>query len=139
MRSRMTTRTVTADVPCFGRKSYRETVAYAAGEGEPAWLTGTREGSEIAAPMTNAPERSRRRVPPRAPAFSVAALLVPVAGALLCPDSLGSYGPLLWLVALVPAFLLAYYRGWRGVATALAGGMAVLSLTQAAASWLGLG
>lgn len=35
---------------------------------------------------------------------------------------------LLWLLALVPAFLLAYYRGWKGVATALAAGMAVLTI-----------
>src|SRR5205085_1251841 len=76
---------------------------------------------------------------PRALAFSLAALLVPMAGALLFPESLGQYGPLLWLVALVPAFLLAYYRGWHGVATALATGMAALSLTQAAASWMGRG
>jgi putative two-component system response regulator len=83
--------------------------------------------------------RSSRRVPPRALVLSLAALLVPTAGALLFTESLGQYGPLLWLVALVPAFLLAYYRGWRGVATALATGMAVLSLTQAVASSIGLG
>jgi diguanylate cyclase (GGDEF)-like protein len=37
---------------------------------------------------------------------------------------------LIWLTCLVPAFLLAYHRGLKGVALALAGGMAVLSLTQ---------
>src|SRR5690606_12918824 len=36
----------------------------------------------------------------------------------------------LWLLALVPPFLLSYYRGWRGVAAALAAGMAVLSVLQ---------
>jgi diguanylate cyclase (GGDEF)-like protein len=39
-------------------------------------------------------------------------------------------GMLIWLTALIPAFLLSYYRGLRGVAVALAGGMAVITATQ---------
>lgn len=78
-----------------------------------------------------------RRVPTRALVLSIVALLVPVAGALLVPDQLGDYGALLWLLALIPAFLLAYYRGWRGVATALAAGMATLAFTQAVATIMG--
>lgn len=39
--------------------------------------------------------------------------------------------------ALVSAFLLASYRGWRGAAVAIAGGMAVLAAAHATA--LGLG
>ena len=81
--------------------------------------------------------RPRRRVPLRALLLSLAALAVPVAGALLFPDGLAEYGALLWLLALVPAFLLAYYRGWSGAATALAAGMATLSLTEVAAAWTG--
>ena len=69
-------------------------------------------------------------VPVRALGFSVFALVVPVVGALFVPEALGEYGALLWLAAVVPAFLLAYYRGWRGAATALAVGMATLSVTQ---------
>lgn len=80
-----------------------------------------------------------RSVPVRGLGLSLVALLVPVLGTLVFPGSLGEAGPLLWLVALVPAFLLAYYRGWRGAATALALGMAVLSLTHAAALLLSLG
>jgi diguanylate cyclase (GGDEF)-like protein len=45
-------------------------------------------------------------------------------------DSAGEYEVLLWLLAVVPAFLLAYYRGWRGAATALAFGMVALTITQ---------
>lgn len=82
------------------------------------------------------PESRIRKVPARAVLLSAGALLVPVLGALKLPNALGEYGALLWLLALVPAFLLAYYKGWRGVATALAAGMATLSLTQVAASWL---
>lgn len=82
--------------------------------------------------------RSERRVPPRALIISVAALLVPVVGILSFPEqTVGEYGSLFWLLALIPAFLLAYHRGWRGVATALAAGMATLSSTHAAASWVG--
>ncbi len=79
-----------------------------------------------------------RRVPLRALGLSIAALAVPVFGALAFPERLGEAGALLWLVALIPAFLLAYHRGWSGVATALAMGMATLSVTQAVANTLGL-
>jgi diguanylate cyclase (GGDEF)-like protein len=37
---------------------------------------------------------------------------------------------LVWLTALIPAFLLSYYRGLQGVTIALAGGMAVITATQ---------
>lgn len=39
-------------------------------------------------------------------------------------------GMLIWLTALIPAFLLSYYRGLRGVAVALSGGMVVITATQ---------
>ena len=78
------------------------------------------------------------RVPLRALIISLAALAVPAIAALLFSEFLGQYGPLLWLLLLVPAFLLAYYRGWRGVATALAAGMATLSTTQVVTSWMGI-
>jgi putative two-component system response regulator len=42
----------------------------------------------------------------------------------------GDVGVLVWLLALVPGFLLSYYRGWQGASLALAGGMAALSVTQ---------
>ena len=72
---------------------------------------------------------------PEIPTYSIllcaGALAVPVAAQLLFAQSAGEHELLLWLLAVVPAFLLAYYRGWQGAATALAGGMAALSLTQA--------
>ncbi|MDP1892317.1 MAG: diguanylate cyclase [Gemmatimonadaceae bacterium] len=71
------------------------------------------------------------RVPPRALALSLAALAIPVAAVAWMPDwtSTGA-GMLIWLTALIPAFLLSYYRGLRGVAVALSGGMAVITATQ---------
>ena len=81
-------------------------------------------------------KRNPGPVPPRALGISVAALAVPVAAAFWTPESLLDYAALMWLLALMPAFLLAYYRGWSGVATALAMGMATLSVTQAVVLWL---
>lgn len=55
-------------------------------------------------------------IPPRAALLSALVLVVPVAAALSSTE-LGRYEALLWLTALVPGFLLAYYRGWSGIAT----------------------
>ena len=79
------------------------------------------------------PEERPVRIPRRSLAFSTAALAVPVAAAILFPEWTGAEtGLLIWLTALVPAFLLTYYRGWSGASLALALGMAVLSVTQVA-------
>jgi diguanylate cyclase (GGDEF)-like protein len=73
----------------------------------------------------------RGQVPPRALALSLAALAVPVLAVAVFPDQTASGGGMLiWLTALIPAFLLSYYRGLQGVALALAGGMAVITATQ---------
>jgi diguanylate cyclase (GGDEF)-like protein len=71
---------------------------------------------------------SKPRIPLRAVIISVAALAVPFIDTTLNPADQTGASALLWLLALVPAFLLAYYRGWQGVATSLAAGMAVLAL-----------
>jgi diguanylate cyclase (GGDEF)-like protein len=71
-----------------------------------------------------------QRVPARALVISIAALAVPVTATLVAPEWQDEMGLLLWLTALVPAFLFAYYRGMRGVATALAGAMVVMVGTQ---------
>ncbi len=76
-------------------------------------------------------------VPPRALVLSLAALSVPVAVALFSPESLDEYGDLLWLLAVLPAFLVAHYRGWERVSVALAGCMAILSLSYVLAILLG--
>jgi len=79
-----------------------------------------------------------RPVPIRALVLSLGSLAVPVAAVLVFPEwAQDEQGVLIWLTSLVPAFLLAYYRGLRGIALAVAGGMAVLSLTQVAVLLLG--
>lgn len=72
----------------------------------------------------------RRPVPHRAVAISALALSVPAIATLAFPSQLRDYEVLVWLVALIPAFLVSYYRGWGGVARALASGMVVLTLVQ---------
>ena len=59
------------------------------------------------------------RVPPRALALSLLALAVAGVAAIVWPTSLNDLADLMWLLALVPAFLFAYYRGWEGAATGL--------------------
>ncbi len=77
------------------------------------------------------PGTGHARVPARALAISVAAFAAPAFASLAFPDVTSTgVGTLVWLPALIPAFLLAYYRGSRGVAVALAGGMAVITATQ---------
>jgi len=70
-------------------------------------------------------------VPLRALAISLVALGIPVLATTLLPGWLERDGALLvWLPALLPAFLLTYHRGRLGASLALAAGMAVLTLTQ---------
>ena len=59
------------------------------------------------------------RVPLRALVLSLAALVVAGLGAIVWPESLDDLASLPWLLALVPAFLFAYYRGWEGATTGL--------------------
>ncbi len=88
--------------------------------------------------MTENNGQETRQVPLRALILSLLALLIPVLADLTLPrDLLGIHQPLLWLVPLIPAFLLAYHKGWKGAATALAAGMATLTVTQAVANYLG--
>lgn len=79
----------------------------------------------------------RPAIPIRPLLLAFGALLVPSVVTLFFSESFGPYEALLWLSALIPAFLLAYYRGWRGVAMAMAVGMAVLMLVQVATLVLG--
>ncbi len=72
----------------------------------------------------------RPALPVRAVVLSFAALLVPAFSTLFVPESSAEPEVLLWLLSLLPAFFLAYYRGWRGVTLALAAGMAMLLLVQ---------
>jgi diguanylate cyclase (GGDEF)-like protein len=69
-------------------------------------------------------------IPVTALLISALALSVPVFATAAGPGEPLRFEALLWLTALIPAFLLAFYRGWQGVATGLALGMAAFSLAQ---------
>ncbi|MGW8265754.1 MAG: diguanylate cyclase [Longimicrobiales bacterium] len=78
-------------------------------------------------------------VPSWALTLSFAALMVPIIGDLALPrGTLGPFQALIWLIALIPALLLAYYRGWKGVAAAVAAGIVTLALYQALVTGIGL-
>jgi len=65
-------------------------------------------------------------VPPRALYLSLAALLVAGVANLLLPAPMEQFSAYLWLLAIVPTFLFAYYRGWKGATAGLAAAMLVL-------------
>ena len=74
------------------------------------------------------PGKHQMRISPRALLLSLVTLAVPAVGAAYAPGWLSEdRGLLLWLMPILPAFLLAYYRGWKGVAVVLALGMASLT------------
>lgn len=77
-----------------------------------------------------------KRVPHSALLLSLLALAVAAAGNFFWPDRLPDYFALLWLLALIPPFLLAYYRGWEGAALALAAGMILLVGVEVGGSYL---
>ncbi|MCI0437250.1 MAG: GGDEF domain-containing protein [Gemmatimonadetes bacterium] len=79
----------------------------------------------------------QRIMPRSAAALCFVALLIPAFATLAFPEELAGHEFLVWLVLLIPAFLLAYFRGWRGVATALAAGMATLVGVQITLAMLG--
>jgi diguanylate cyclase (GGDEF)-like protein len=70
------------------------------------------------------------RIPASGVVLSLLALATPVLASTLFREAAEQYEALIWLTALIPAFLLAYYRGWRGVATGCVAAMLVLTATQ---------
>ncbi len=81
---------------------------------------------------------ARKVIPSRALWLSLAALVVATWGALTEPGLLQGYDALSWLLILVPAFLLAFYRGWRATLRVLAvGTLAILALELFAEYGLG--
>lgn len=76
-------------------------------------------------------DAERSGVPPQALLLSLLSLWVPVASSSLFPEwTNADVGLLIWLLALIPPFLLSYYRGWMGASLALAGGMAAFVVAQ---------
>ena len=95
-------------------------------------------------PLPNQPgtaviEFAHKPLPYRALIIAVAALAAPALLSFLAPEWVTSdAGALAWLVALVPAFLFAYYKGWQGVSIAAASGLVLLISVQVAFLLTGL-
>lgn len=69
---------------------------------------------------------ARKETPSRAITLSLACLLVAVGVSLTDSDALVRYSSFVWILAILPVFLLSYYRGWKGAAAAAALGMIAL-------------
>jgi len=69
-------------------------------------------------------------VPPHALVISVLALAVAGSASFFWPESLAELTSLVWILALVPPFMLAFHRGWRGAAVGLIGAMGLLIALQ---------
>ncbi len=79
------------------------------------------------------------RVPPKALAISSMALITAIVGSLLWPNSVAEYSALVWLLAIVPAFLFAYYKGWPGATAVLISAMILLAVLEVGFSLLTTG
>lgn len=77
-------------------------------------------------------------VPLRALVLSLLALLGALSASLLWPEALLNQQTLASMLALIPAFLLAYYRGWAGVSILLAIGMITLGALHLLGLYLGV-
>lgn len=68
--------------------------------------------------------------PLRALVLSVVALIVAASLSLIWPQSVRDYSGFVWILALVPVFLLSYYKGWRGAAIASACAMVLFAFVE---------
>ncbi|MFW6192290.1 MAG: putative bifunctional diguanylate cyclase/phosphodiesterase [Gemmatimonadota bacterium] len=66
----------------------------------------------------------------RALGISFLALVVAALVSLAWPSSVDEYAGLIWVLALIPLFLLSYHRGWKGTAAASATAMVAFTLSE---------
>lgn len=78
-------------------------------------------------------------VPRSALLLSALALGAAAAASAFWPATVEDYSALVWLLAIVPAFLFAYYKGWPGVTAILVTAMALLTLLEVGFSLLRTG
>lgn len=69
----------------------------------------------------------RPRPPLRALVLSIACLIAAAVASLALSEAGGEGSGFVWILALVPVFLFAYYRGWKGAAAAAAAAMVALT------------
>jgi diguanylate cyclase (GGDEF)-like protein len=79
------------------------------------------------------------RVPAKGLALSALALGAAVVGSVLWPESASDYSALVWLLAIVPAFLFAYYKGWPGATSVLISAMILVAVLEVGFTLLSTG
>lgn len=101
------------------REAATDPARSAGGDGRPAYGTQPHELARSA--VEDMPP------PPSALAISFLALATATSAGLAWPETVEIYSGFVWLLPLIPLFLLAYYRGWEGAATVLAATMVALT------------
>lgn len=81
---------------------------------------------EMASGVTTTMEESRPSPPPRALGISLLSLFAAGVIGIFWPESVEQYSGFVWILALIPLFLLSYYRGWQGAAVAALTAMVAL-------------
>jgi hypothetical protein len=72
-----------------------------------------------------------RPVPRASLGFAIVVAVGAIGSAFLFPERESGLGVLLWITAVIPSFLLAYFRGHARVAVLLAASMVALTIIQA--------
>lgn len=80
-------------------------------------------GGRTRAELLGIPESPHEGLTPGVVAVAVAPVLAAAAASLIWHEGVARRAGFVWLLALIPIFLLAYRQGWRGAALALALGM----------------
>lgn len=98
--------------------------------------SGRAGGTRIEGPSGDRPEELARSAleggppPPRVLVIGLLCLTVAGAAGVAWPESAELYSGFVWLLPLLPLFLLSYHRGWKGAAVTLAATMVVLTGTE---------
>lgn len=79
------------------------------------------------------------RVPVKGLVLSALALGAALVGSVVWPESAAEYSALVWLLAIVPAFLFAYYKGWPGATAVLIAAMVLVAVLEVGFSLLRTG
>lgn len=88
--------------------------------------TALAAGGDAAEEAPSRQRAERPSPPPRALGISVLSLLAAGTIGILWPESVHQYAGFVWILALIPLFLLSYYRGWQGAAVAALTAMVAL-------------
>lgn len=111
-----------------------------AGDGLFQNMVSGERGRRVAENLLADDAERRPSPPPRVLVVSLLCLGAALAATSLWPEASQRLAGFVWSLALIPVFLLSYYRGWRGAATAALGVVAAMVLAVVVRQiWLGRG